>query len=185
MSAVILFAFALLASPQAGQSAPARAPATASPDCASAAGRQGEPVCPGPSHPIPIPYPSTGRGAHPTVTTGPIRASNGDEAGTARREVAPQTAPGPETGPAALTGRPVGQPAAAGLGSHVQREAPPAGPQPQNHEIKAVTGNEGGHPHTGGTADIPMPKPSVQFRGAAPTPPTSPAAPAPPARAPD
>lgn len=132
MSAVALFAFSFIAAaPQAGQSPPApRAPATASPECAAEVGRQGEPICPGPSHPIPIPYPSTGRITHPTLNPGPIKSSNGDEAGNARREAAPPTGPSAPAEGSALTGRPVGQPAAAGLGSHVQRGPAPAPAEP-------------------------------------------------------
>jgi hypothetical protein len=103
----------------------------AAPDCSQPQGRQGEPVCPGPSQPIPIPYPPSGLITHPTVRPG-IRASNGDEAGNARREIAPPAGPSSPQQGSALTGRPVGQPAAAGLGSHVQREAtpPPEAPAP-------------------------------------------------------
>lgn len=121
MSAVALFAYALVIGP-AGQTPPAPRMPDAPAPCPAETGRQGEPVCPGPSHPIPIPYPNTGRLNPPTVRGGPIRASTGDEAGTARREVGPpNTDSAPPVVVDALTGRPVGQPAAAGLGAHVQR----------------------------------------------------------------
>ncbi|GAA0638471.1 hypothetical protein [Brevundimonas lenta] len=66
-------------------------------------------------------------------------------------------------------------PPAAGARAGGAPPPPPGGPQPQEHEIKAVTGNEGGQPHTGGTAQTPIPAPTVGFRPSAPPPPAPPA----------
>jgi hypothetical protein len=126
----------------------AAALASGGPQDQDPAGGRGERTCPTPGcpMPVPVPYPPTSAGrqaspVEPALSESPPSSRIGDEPGVLSgngpirhtpvpgvkfRTVAPGGSDPIEPEPESLTGRPVGQPAAAGLGTHVQRgEAPP------------------------------------------------------------